>query len=79
MAITAGGIALMVQPPLAVRNELWILGGVGAAAGVWFLANRHGQWRGGVDSVKADSENLLTTGDKKLRSRRLGARWLKNE
>ena len=64
-AIIAGGIALMILPSLIVGNELLILGGVGAAVGVWFLAHRHGQLRGLVDSVKASSENLLTNADKK--------------
>lgn len=64
-AIIAGGLALMVLPSLIVGNELLILGGVGAAVGVWFLAHRHGQLRGLVDSVKVSSENLLTNADKK--------------
>jgi len=45
-----GGIALMILPSLIVGNELLILGGVGAAAGVWFFAHRHGQLRGLVDA-----------------------------
>jgi len=52
IAITAGGVALMVLPSLVVGNELLILGGVCAAVGVWFLAHRHGQLRGLVDAVK---------------------------
>jgi hypothetical protein len=56
-AITVGGLALMVLPTLIVGNELLILGGVGAAVGVWFFAHRHGQLRGLVDAGKA-------TGDK---------------
>ena len=49
-AILVGGIALMVLPSLIVGNELLILGGVGAAVGVWFFAHRHGQLRGLVDA-----------------------------
>jgi len=52
-AITVGGLALMVLPSLVVGNELLILGGVGAAVGVWFFAHRHGQLRGLVDAAKA--------------------------
>jgi hypothetical protein len=53
IAITAGGVALIVLPSLIVGNELLILGGVGAAVGVWFFAHRHGQLRGLVDAAKA--------------------------
>ena len=52
VAILVGGIALIVLPSLIVGNELLILGGVGAAVGVWFFAHRHGQLRGLVDAVK---------------------------
>jgi hypothetical protein len=55
----------MVLPSLIVGNELLILCGVGAVVVVWFFAHRHGQLRGLVDSVKADSENLLTPADTK--------------
>ncbi len=65
VAIVAGGIALMVLPSLVVGNELLILAGVAAAVGLWFLAHRHGQLRGLVDSVNVGSENLLTNADKK--------------
>jgi hypothetical protein len=65
VAILVGGIALMVLPSLIVGNELLILCGVGAVVVVWFFAHRHGQLRGLVDSVKADSENLLTPADTK--------------
>ncbi|MDR3458093.1 MAG: hypothetical protein P4N60_11645 [Verrucomicrobiae bacterium] len=51
VAILVGGIALMVLPSLIVGNELLILGGVGAAVGVWFFAHRHGQLRGLVDAA----------------------------
>ncbi len=53
VAILVGGIALMILPSLIVGNELLILGGVGAAVGVWFFAHRHGQLRGLVDAAKA--------------------------
>jgi hypothetical protein len=48
-AICAGGLALMVLPSLVVGNELWILAGVAAAVGLWFLAHRHGRLRGVVE------------------------------
>jgi hypothetical protein len=50
IAITAGGVALMILPSLVVGNELLILGVVGAAVGLWFFAHRHGQLRGQVDA-----------------------------
>jgi len=53
IAITAGGVALMVLPSLVVGNELLILGGVAAAVGLWFFAHRHGQLRGLVDAGKS--------------------------
>jgi hypothetical protein len=46
LAITAGGVALMVLPSLIVGNELLILSGVAAIVGAWFLAHRHGELRG---------------------------------
>lgn len=52
MAVLVGGLALMVLPALIVGNELLILLGVGAAAGTWFLAHRHGRLRGMVESAK---------------------------
>ena len=52
-AIAVGGLALMILPTLVVGNELLILGGVGVAVGLWFLAHRHGQLRGLVDAAKA--------------------------
>ncbi len=52
VAITVGGIALMVLPTLIVGNELLILGCVGAGVGLWFFAHRHGQLRGLVDATK---------------------------
>jgi uncharacterized membrane protein YccC len=53
-AIVAGGLALIILPSLVVGNELLILAGVASAVGLWFLAHRHGQLRGLVDSTKAD-------------------------
>ena len=50
VAITVGGLALMVLPTLIVGNELLILGGVGVAVGGWFLAHRHGRLQGFVDA-----------------------------
>jgi hypothetical protein len=58
IAITVGGLALMVLPTLIVGNELLILGGVGAAVGVWFFAHRHGQLRGLVDAAKQNSTDV---------------------
>jgi hypothetical protein len=54
LAITAGGIALMILPSLIVGNELLILAGVAAAVGLWFLAHRHGQLRGLVEAAKSE-------------------------
>jgi hypothetical protein len=39
VAVTVGGLALMVLPTLVVGNELLILAGVAAAVGLWFLAH----------------------------------------
>ena len=50
VAITVGGIALMILPSLIVGNELLILGGVGLGVGAWFFAHRHGQLRGLVNA-----------------------------
>jgi hypothetical protein len=46
VAITAGGLALIVLPSLVVGNEVKILGGVAVSVGGWFLAHRHGELRG---------------------------------
>ncbi len=46
VAITFGGLALMILPTLIVGNELLILAAVTLAVGGWFLAHRHGQLRG---------------------------------
>lgn len=53
VAITGGGIALIVLPTVVVGNEMLILGGVGLAVGGWFLAHRHGKLRGMVEATKA--------------------------
>jgi hypothetical protein len=50
IAITGGGVALMILPTLVVGHELFILGGVCLAVGAWFLAHRHGQLRGLLDA-----------------------------
>jgi hypothetical protein len=50
LAITGGGVALIVLPSLIVGNELLILGGVAVVVGAWFLAHRHGRLRGVVDA-----------------------------
>jgi uncharacterized membrane protein YccC len=49
LALSAGGVALMVLPSLIVGNELLILGGVAVVVGAWFLAHRHGRLRGMVN------------------------------
>ncbi len=46
LAITLGGLALMVLPTLIVGNELLIFGGVALTLGAWFLAHRHGHAQG---------------------------------
>ena len=61
IAITAGGVALMVLPSLVDGNELLILGGVGAAVGLWFFAHRHGQLRGLVDAAKSEIAGSTST------------------
>ena len=58
-AVTAGGLALMVLPTLIVGNELLILAGVAAAVGLWFLAHRHGQLRGLVESNNSGKEGSV--------------------
>lgn len=55
IALTGGGLALMVLPSLIVGNELLILGGVALAVGAWFLAHRHGQLRGLLEASTADA------------------------
>jgi hypothetical protein len=56
-AICAGGLALMILPSLVVGNELWILAGVAAAVGLWFLAHRHGRLRGVVEGKNTLAES----------------------
>ena len=53
-------IRTMILPTLVVGNELWILGGVASAIGLWFLAHRHGELRGLVNGTKneLDGEKL---------------------
>jgi hypothetical protein len=53
LALTLGGVALMVLPTMVVGNELLILGVVGLVVGAWFLAHRHGQLRGLVAASSA--------------------------
>ena len=55
-AITVGGLALIVLPTVIVGNEMLIMGGVAAAVGLWFLAHRHGQLRGLVDSNNSETK-----------------------
>jgi len=59
VAITVGGLALMVLPTLIVGNELMLLGGVGVAVGGWFLAHRHGRLQGFVDANKNGVDDRL--------------------
>jgi len=55
VAITLGGLALMVLPSLVVGHELIILGLVAAAVGAWFFAHRHGQLRGQLSAQTPSS------------------------
>ena len=57
MAITGGGVALIVLPSLVVGNELLILGGVAVVVGAWFLAHRHGKLRGVVEGSGRAPQN----------------------
>lgn len=61
-AMALGGVALMVLPSLIVGNELLILGGVAVAVGGWFLAHRHGQLRGAVESSKKAEPSTVEAG-----------------
>jgi ribulose 1,5-bisphosphate carboxylase large subunit-like protein len=47
VAITAGGLALMILPTLVVGHEMLIL------FGGWFLAHRYGTLRGMVEAAKS--------------------------
>jgi hypothetical protein len=62
LAIAAGGVALIILPSLIVGNELLILGGVALAVGAWFLAHRHGQLRGTVESSNKGEPGTVVTG-----------------
>ena len=53
VAITAGGIALMILPTLVVGHEMLILFGVAVGVGGWFLAHRYGTLRGMADAAEA--------------------------
>lgn len=64
LAITAGGVALMILPTLVVGNELLILGGVAVAVGGWFLAHRHGQLKGFVDANKNGVDDRIEAAKK---------------
>ncbi|MEI6194284.1 MAG: hypothetical protein WCS42_08130 [Verrucomicrobiota bacterium] len=64
IAITAGGVALMVLPSLIVGNELLILAGVAAAVGLWFFGHRHGQLRGLVEAAKTELTTVTGSSDK---------------
>ena len=55
IAITIGGVALMILPTLIVGNELLIMGGVAVIVGAWFLAHRHGHARGQLAARPATS------------------------
>lgn len=60
-AICAGGLALMILPTLVVGNELLILGSVGVAVGLWFLAHRHGRLQGIVDANRNGVDDRAET------------------
>ena len=53
VAITAGGLALIILPTLVVGHEMLILFGVAVGVGGWFLAHRYGTLRGMVNAAKA--------------------------
>ena len=53
VAITAGGLALMILPTLVVGHEMLILFGVAVGVGGWFLAHRYGTLRGMVEAAKS--------------------------
>ena len=53
VAITAGGLTLMILPTLVVGHEMLILFGVAVGVGGWFLAHRYGTLRGMVNAAKA--------------------------
>jgi hypothetical protein len=55
-AIIAGGLVLMILPSLVVGHELLILAAVLMGVGGWFLAHRHGQLRGLVNSLNNNSK-----------------------
>ena len=59
VAITVGGLVLIILPTLVVGNELVILGGVGVAVGGWFLAHRHGTLRGIVEAGKRAGDDRV--------------------
>ena len=50
LAITAGGLTLIILPTLIVGHELLILGAVAICVALWFLAHRHGLLRGLLDA-----------------------------
>jgi len=51
VALMLGGVALIVLPTMIVGNELLILGMVALVVGAWFLAHRHGQLKGSLESI----------------------------
>ena len=53
VAITAGGLALIILPTLVVGHEMLILFGVAVGVGGWFLAHRYGTLRGMVNAAEA--------------------------
>jgi hypothetical protein len=58
VAVSFGGLALIILPTLIVGNELLILGGVAACVGAWFLAHRHGHLRGQLASLSPKPVNI---------------------
>jgi hypothetical protein len=70
MAISAAGLGIFILPMLIVGHEVLILCGLAGAAGVWFLAHRHGQLRGRLD---ADHEQLDNRADDFLKKIKLAA------
>ena len=62
VAITVGGLVLIILPTVVVGDELLILVGVASAVGLWFLAHRHGTLRGIVESGKRAGDDKLEKG-----------------
>ena len=65
VAITVGGLVLIILPTVVVGDELLILVGVASAVGLWFLAHRHGTLRGMVEAGKRAGDDRLEKSETK--------------